>query len=161
MKALLEILAFRDAVMLFPVAVMLHVLEEWPGFPRWARRFASPGYSDRAYLVTHALAIGGALALALLLRVYSPPWLLFLFFAFWFLPGVLCNACFHVGASVLSRAYCPGAITGALLYVPLSLWLAHLALDEGLLAAPALGLAGGIAVAFHTLEVGHNVFERW
>jgi hypothetical protein len=113
MKMLLGALAFRDAVLLFPAAVALHVLEEWPGFPRWARRHASPTYSDRAYLVTHAFAIGGALALALLLRVCSPP------------------------------------------------WLASLALREGLVGAPALALACGVAAVFHVLEVGHNVFARW
>jgi hypothetical protein len=29
----LSALAFRDAVLLWPVAILLHVVEEWPGFP--------------------------------------------------------------------------------------------------------------------------------
>lgn len=161
MKTLLDTLAFRDVVLLFPAAAALHVFEEWPGFPRWARRFASTGYSDRAYLVTHAFAVGGALALAFLLRFFSPPWLLFLFFALWFLPGVFCNAFFHAGASLLSRTYCPGVVTGLLVYLPFSLWLAALAHTEGLIGGPALALAFVVAAVFHTLEVGHNVFERW
>jgi hypothetical protein len=33
-------------------------------------------------------------------------------------------------------------------------------LGEGLLSAASLGLALAIAVAFHTLEVGHDVFAR-
>lgn len=154
-------IAFRDALLVFPAAVVLHVCEEWPGFPRWARRFASPSYSDRAYLVAHAVAIGGALAFALLLRTHAPSWLVFAFFALWLLPGLFCNAFFHLGASALSRTYCPGAVTGALLYLPLSVWLASLALGEGLLSAASLGVALAIAAAFHTLEVGHNVFARW
>ena len=152
---------FLDALLAIPLAVALHVFEEWPGFPRWARRFASPRYSGRAYLVTHAFAVGGVLGLARLLRTFSPPWLVFGFFALLFLPGVLCNAFFHAGASALTRTYCPGAITGAFLYVPFALWLAGLAVHEGLSSPPALGAAFAIAVVFHTLEVGHNVFERW
>ena len=95
---------FRDAVLLFPLAVVLHVVEEWLGFPRWARRFASPGYSARAYLFTHALAIALALAAALLARGHPTPWLLFAFFALVFWPGVACNAAFHLGASFITRS---------------------------------------------------------
>jgi len=153
--------SFRDVVLLFPCAVVLHVVEEWPGFPRWARRFASPRYSDRAYTITHAFAVTLALAVALLLRAFQAPWLLFAFFAFVFGPGVLWNACFHAGASLASRTYCPGVATGLAVYLPLSLWLGALALRDGLIAAPVLALALVVAAAFHTLEVGHNVFERW
>jgi hypothetical protein len=135
------VLSFRDAVLLFPLAVALHVFEEWPGFPAWARRFASPRYSDRAYAITHVFAIALALASMLLLRAFPAPWLVFAFFAFVFGPGVLCNAFFHAGASLASRTYCPGVVTGLAVYLPLF----------GLLAT----------LAFHTLEVGHNVFERW
>jgi hypothetical protein len=158
---LLPELGFRSAVLLFPIATALHVLDEWPGFPRWARRFASPRYSDRAYLITHALAVAMALATAALLRALPVPWLSFAFFAFVLGPGVFCNALFHAAASAWSRSLCPGVITGVLLYLPLSGLLAGLALREGLLTFPALLAALVIAAAFHTLEVGHNVFDRW
>jgi len=154
-------LGFRDAVLLFPLAVVLHVFEEWPRFPRWARRFASPRYSDRAYGITHAFAIGSALALALLVRAFPAPWLLFPFFAFAFGPGVFCNALFHAGASLASRTYCPGTVTGLVVYLPLTVWLGTAVVREGLLGAPAFAVALGIASVFHTLEVGRNVFERW
>ena len=153
--------SFRDALLLFPLAVALHVLEEWPRFPAWARRFASPGYSDRAYVVTHVLAISLAVASTLLVRAFPTPWLVIPFFALVFGPGVLCNALFHAGASVLSRSYCPGALTGLALYLPLSALLATLAVREGLISLPALAGSLVVALAFHVLEVGHNVFERW
>lgn len=152
--------SFRDALLLFPLAVVLHVLEEWPRFPAWARRFASPGYSDRAYVVTHVLAISLAVASTLLVRALPTP-LVTPFFALVFGPGVLCNALFHAGASVLSRSYCPGALTGLLLYVPLSALLATLAVREGLIGVPALAGSLVVASVFHVLEVGHNVFGRW
>jgi hypothetical protein len=102
-----------------------------------------------------------ALGAALLLRSFPAPWLVFAFFAFVFGPGVPCNAFFHAGASMVSRKYCPGVVTGLVVYLPLSALLATLAVREERIGIPALALAFGIAAAFHTLEVGHNVFERW
>src|SRR5262245_45774290 len=145
--------SFRDALLLFPLAVVLHVLEEWPRFPAWARRFASPGYSDHAYVVTHVLAISLAVASTLLVRAFPTP-LVIPFFALVFGPGVLCNALFHAGASVLSWSYCPGALTGLALYLPLSALLATLAVREGLIGVPALAGSLVVALAFHVLEVG-------
>ena len=52
-------------------------------------------------------------------------------------------------------------LTGLLVYLPLSLLLAGLAVREGLLSPFALLAALCIAAPFHALEVGHNVFERW
>jgi len=161
MDAALAQLSFGDAVLAFPLAVALHVLEEWPRFPVWARRFASPRYSDRAYVVTHIFAVALAAAAAALVRSFAEHWVVFAFFALVFGPGVFCNAFFHLGASVATRSYCAGAVTGLLVYLPLSLLLASLAAREGLIGGPALAAALLVAVAFPTLEVGHNVFERW
>jgi threonine/homoserine efflux transporter RhtA len=160
-EANLAALSFRDAVLLFPLPVVLHVCEEWPGFPVWARRFASPRYSGRAYAITHALALVLALGSALLLRAFSAPWLVFAFFAFAFGPGVFCNAFFHAGTGLASRSDCPGVVTGLAVCLLFSAPFATLAVREELISVPSLGLALGIAAAFHTLEVGHNVFERW
>jgi len=103
----------------------------------------------------------GPLGAAVLLRSFPSPWLVFAFFALLLLPGTFCNALFHLGASVATRTYCAGALTGLVVYVPLSLLLAVLAVQEGLMSASALVAALGVAAVFHTLEVGHNVFERW
>jgi hypothetical protein len=65
------------------------------------------------------------------------------------------------GASVASRTYCPGVWTGLFVYLPLAALLIGLALRDGLLGLPAMLAALGLAAAFHTLEVGHNVFARW
>jgi len=154
-------ICFGDAVLAFPLAVLLHVLEEWPRFPVWARRFGSPRYSDRAYVVTHVFAVALAVVAAHVVRTFPLPWVVFTFFALVFGPGVFCNALFHLGASVVTRTYCAGAVTGLVVYVPLSLLLAGLALEEGIVGPPALLAALCVAAVFHTLEVGHNVFERW
>jgi uncharacterized membrane protein YoaK (UPF0700 family) len=154
-------LPFRSAVWLYPLTTALHVVEEWPGFPVWARRFASPRYSDREYVVTHAITITLALLSAATLALVPKPALVFAFFAFVFGPGVLWNACFHLGATAGSRTYCPGAVTSAALYLPLGIWLARLAVRDGLLSPAFVATALGVALAAHMAEVGHNVFKRW
>ena len=154
-------LLFRHTVLLLPMATVLHVLEEWPRFPRWARLFASPRYSDREYVITHVFAVAFAFGSAVLLWALPAGWLVFLFFAFVFGPGVFCNALFHAAAAAWTRTYCPGVVTGLLVYLPLSILLAVLVVREALITPSTLLLALLVAVAFHTLEVGHNVFKRW
>jgi hypothetical protein len=106
---------------------------------------------------TVALAATAALAV----RAFPRPWVVFLFFAALFGPAVFCNALFHAGATVASRRYCPGVVTGLVAYLPLAALLAILAVRDGLIAPAALGGALLAAAVVHTLEVGHNVFKRW
>jgi uncharacterized protein with HXXEE motif len=161
LEVILSELSFRQAVLFYPVATVLHVLEEWPSFPRWARRFASSAYSDGEYVVTHVLTILLAVATTALVGCFPRPWLVFGFFALVFGPAVSCNGLFHAGASIASRAYCPGTLTGLALYLPLSSTLIALALREGLVSGRTLLVALCFAVLVHTAEVGHNVFKRW
>lgn len=158
---LVSTLDFRPAVLLYPVATVLHVLEEWPGFPRWVRKFAAQRYSDREYIRTHVLTIFVASGSALVASTTPRPWLLFVLFAFALGPALLWNACFHTAASLRWRTYCPGVGTSVLLYLPLSVLLCARVLAEDLLSLPALGAALAVGLAFHMLEVGHNVFKRW
>ena len=154
-------LTFQHAVLLFPLATLAHVVEEWPGFPRWARRFASPAYSDRQYVATHALTVVTALAAAILASRVPRPVVLFLAFALVFAPAGLWNGVFHAAASLASGSFCPGAITGLVLYAPLVVLLAVLAQRDALLSPASLAAAFSIGLALHVLEVGHGVFKRW
>jgi uncharacterized membrane protein YoaK (UPF0700 family) len=153
--------SFVQVLTLFPISVILHVAEEWPGFPRWARRFASAQYSDREYIITHALAVLFAIGVLGVVRSFPTTPVLFGFLAIVFGPGVFCNACFHIGGMVLSRTYCPGVITGILVYLPLSLMVAVLGMRDGLFTPRLLLAALAVAAIFPTLEIGHNVFKRW
>jgi hypothetical protein len=89
-------MALPQALALLPIVQALHVWEEWPGFPKWARRFASDRYTAREYIVTHALAIASALAVVLLVRTFPARSVVFMVFAFVFGPGIACNALFHL-----------------------------------------------------------------
>jgi hypothetical protein len=155
-------ISFVQVLVLFPIAVALHVVEEWPRFPRWARRFASARYSDREYLVTHALAIVIAAIAVLLVRAFqAQPIISFVFFAGIFGPGVFWNAWFHTGATFVTRAYCPGVITSVVVYLPLSVLMVALAVRDRQYTPIFLLAAFGVAAIVHLVEVGHTVFKRW
>jgi hypothetical protein len=62
---------------------------------------------------------------------------------------------------VLTRSYCPGMITAAVIYLPLFALITDLAHKEGLLSFGSLLVTLVIAGGFHTWEVGHNVFKVW
>src|SRR5262245_36739278 len=121
-------MAFRDAVLLLPLASFLHVLEEWPRFPRWARRFASDRYSDREYLTLHSASLLAALASAVALFYFPATWLLFGLTAVVIGPGIFWNSFFHLASTLGSRTYCARVLTGMALYVPLCAVLARQAI---------------------------------
>ena len=87
--------------------------------------------------------------------------MLFVFFAFVFAPGLFFNTLFHAGATVVTREYCPGVITALTLYLPVFFFVSSLAWRENLLDLGTLTAGLVIAGAFHTWEVGHNVFKAW
>jgi hypothetical protein len=153
-------LALPDAALCYPLITAAHILEEWRGFPGWAQRFASPRYSRREYVRTHVVTIGVATVGALLVRVFPGTWSTLAFFGFFFGPAVACNACFHLGASALTRTYCPGAVTSAALYLPATLFVTAAASAGGVSHA-LLAAAFLFAAVLHVVEVGHNVFKRW
>jgi len=153
--------AFRQSVWLFPIVFVLHVLEEWPGFTTWAKKYASGSYTQRDYNTIHVAGVLGAIIFAAIVSQFPNRIVVFVFFAFVFAPGLLCNTVFHAGATLMIREYCPGVITAVTLYIPVFVILSRLALREDLLTGRSLVAAIVIATAFHTWEVGHNVFKAW
>jgi hypothetical protein len=154
-------LSFAQAVWLFCPAFTLHVLEEWPRFPGWAKRHVSPRFTQRDYNVIHTAGIAASLLAALIVWHFPNRAVIFIFFAFVFAPSVLFNTIFHVGASVLTRSYCPGMISSVVIYLPLFAFITDLAYKEGLLGIGSLLVTLVIAGTFHSWEVGHNVFKEW
>ena len=154
-------LSLEKAVWLFCPAFALHVLEEWPRFTGWAKRYASPRYTQRDYNVIHTAGVAASLLAALIVWRFPNRPVTFMSFAFVFARSVLFNAFFHVGASVLTRSYCPGMITAVVIYLPLFALIADLAYQEGLLDVGSLLVTLAIAGVFHIWEVGHNVFKAW
>jgi hypothetical protein len=152
---------FRQAVWLFPPAFILHVVEEWPRFTRWAQTHASEQFTRRDYTAIHIAGIFASV-LGATHRVAIPnPAVVLLFFTFLLAPSACFNTLFHAGASVLTRTYCPGVVTAVLIYLPLFILLIEHVYAERLLTTFALAASLSVAGLFHTWEVGHNVFKAW
>jgi hypothetical protein len=148
-----SLLAFEDPVLnaalwLPAAAVALHLCEEfaWPGgFAAWYRQYP-PGrhvlVSARFLFVVNAVFV----ALALLPPLLGPTprgW------AFWLVVATVAavNACFHIIATVRTRSYSPGVVTGVVLYLPLAIvggaWLIRDHLVAYPTVAQAIIAAGG------------------
>jgi hypothetical protein len=101
---------------LFPLSYLVHILEEyWGGFPAWIARFWGVESSSGNFLSWN----GGALVMmmvgiVLVLKTKSYRWLLVSFGSV-----VLINGLVHAIASVVTRSYSPGLISGLLLFIPL------------------------------------------
>jgi hypothetical protein len=106
---------------LFPATYAVHILEEWrggEGFPAWFSRVIGVELSVERFLALNAFALAGmtlGVALAVLFRRMH--WLVVGFGAV-----VVLNGLAHVAASVVTRSYSPGVVSGALLWLPLGAW---------------------------------------
>jgi hypothetical protein len=101
---------------LFPLSYLIHILEEyWGGFPAWIARFWGVESSSGNFLSWN----GGALVMMmvgimLVLKTKSYRWLLVSFGMV-----VLINGLVHAIASVVTKSYSPGLVSGLLLFIPL------------------------------------------
>jgi hypothetical protein len=136
----------RDAwVLLFPLSYAVHVLEEATAgetFPRWFSRVAGADLRRSEFLAVNAVAMLVMIA-AILVAVRAPRWR-------WLLASLgfvtAFNGMLHAAASLATRSYSPGVLSGLVRWVPLG--LATLRRCRATLTGRelALGLAGGIAV---------------
>lgn len=154
-------LRFRQVLWLYALAFALHVLEEWPQFTHWVNRHGSPRFTQHDYNTIHFGGIAGALVAAGLVWFFPDRKVVLLLFTFALTPGLFFNTLFHVGATAVTGEYCPGLITALTIYPPLFYLLSRAAFREGLLAGLPAAASFVIASAFHTWEVGHNVFKAW
>lgn len=100
-----------------PLIFVVHVVEEAPTFVVWFNRHVEPDITTPLFLSVNlfALLITTAVAVALarsdesLVAGVALAWFGFLFLA---------NGAFHVVATVVDREYCPGTVSGLLLYLP-------------------------------------------
>lgn len=101
---------------LFPASYLVHIVEEyWGGFPAWIARFWGVESSLSNFLSWNVGAlVMMAVGVVLVLKTKSYRWLLVSYGAV-----VLINGLAHSIASVLTKSYSPGLVSGLLLFVPL------------------------------------------
>ncbi len=77
------------------------------------------------------------------------------------------NGVFHLVTTILFREYSPGVVTGVALFVPLTAWLAHVALSSGAIGWTGVGISfvigttvGGLVIASLWLRMDFDWFLR-
>jgi len=132
------------------VAVAAHLVEEflWPGgFAAWYRTYR-PEYASsitRPYLV----AVNALLVVLALIPPFlgSTPRA----YAVWAVVAAIgaANAVFHLWATAKTRAYSPGVVTGALVYLPLAIVGIPQLLTNGRVSLGTALQAVIVGVAYH------------
>jgi hypothetical protein len=136
-------------------AIAAHLIEEfvWPGgFAQWYRAYP-PGYSTpvtvRLLVIVNAVFVGLALLPPLLGATPQG-------FAYWVVVAAIAaaNALFHLRATIVTRRYSPGVVTGLALYLPLAVAGIVYLLRLHLVAFATLGQAVLIGI-------GYSVWSTW
>lgn len=139
-------------------ALALHVAEEAPGFPGWARRNTWPGYRDRDFVVINASGLAlTALAGA---AVRREPRLFGAWYAAIVSQQLFWNPVFHLGTTIAYGEYSPGLVTALALFPGLWLRETRRALRSGRLTRRGVALAALGGGLIHLSVVRRQVYGR-
>jgi hypothetical protein len=112
----------RKLVLAAPFVFILHVLEEAPGFVAWFNSLVPRGITQDLFLTVNAVALTITVLIALLV-VAAPNAASGLILAAWVGFLMLANGLFHLVGTIAHARYCPGVITGTVLYIPFGILL--------------------------------------
>ena len=147
----MPLLTLRRFALLLPLVFVLHVVEEAPRFVAWFNSLVTPGITQRLFLSVNAFALTITLCVAVLVAITREPaaglvgvaWVGFLMGA---------NGLFHIVGTIALGRYCPGVVTGTLLYLPVSMLFSRAVVHElGVrpVTAGVVALLGGIPMYIH------------
>jgi hypothetical protein len=114
----------RDTIVIallwsLPIALSLHVVEEFAfpgGLKQWIQAYRpKKPKSNRYYFAVNAVGIGATCIIALTANDFPGGLRVYLYFAA-LMAG---NALSHIRGTIQARRYCPGAVSGGLLLLPL------------------------------------------
>ena len=108
----------RLLCLLLPVTYAAHIDEEyWGGFPGWASAQTGLAMTESVFLSLNTFFFG-VMVVGVVAALLAKP-------AQWVLiplgTAVLINGAGHLAASIITRSYSPGLVTGVLLWIPLGL----------------------------------------
>ena len=144
-------MALRKLVLLAPFIFILHVLEEAPGFVAWFNSLVPRGISQNLFLTVNAVALTVTVVIVLLVAA-SPDPASGLVLAAWVGFLMLANGVLHLVGTIAHGRYCPGVVTGTLLYLPYgALLLRRIVRDLELSPRVVVGIAalGGAPMLVH------------
>jgi hypothetical protein len=143
--------ALRKLVLVAPVLFILHVMEEAPSFVTWFNSLVPRGITQNLFLTVNAAALA-ITVLVVLLVAASPDSGSGLVLAAWIGFLMLANGIFHLVGTIAHARYCPGVVTGTLLYLPYgALLLRRIVRDLGVHPVAVLGMAvlGAVPMLVH------------
>ena len=109
----------RKLVLFAPVVFIIHVLEEAPGFVAWFNSLVPRGITQSLFLRVNAVGLVITVLIVLFVATSqdSDP-AAGLALAAWVGFLMLANGLLHIVGTVAHARYCPGVVTGTLLYLP-------------------------------------------
>jgi hypothetical protein len=127
---------------LFPATYVLHIAEEYAGgFPRWMGAISGARLTEQDFLLINAAAFVVMTTMTAVGASGAARWPLVALGTI-----VATNAVLHIGGSVLTASYSPGAITATLLWLPLGIYALRRLRHEVPGRAYAAGIAAGVAL---------------
>jgi hypothetical protein len=146
-----SLLSLRSLAIALPAVFVLHVLEEAPGFVTWFNSLVVPPINQPLFLSVNAIAFLVTVVVAGLLALAPSPASAYVAVA-WIGLLMLANGLFHLVATIAHHRYCPGVITGTMLYLPMSFALMRAAVrEQGLswASVTATAVLGGLPMYVH------------
>ncbi|UCD01927.1 MAG: HXXEE domain-containing protein [Promethearchaeota archaeon] len=130
MKNFINYFTYKRAVWLAPLFYLLHIIEEAVfGFHIFMNKYRGWNTNMLQFLIMNAIIMIVYLILIIIVTIY--PNRVTVFFQ---LTGLLAaqffNAFFHLYWTILFGEYCPGLITGIVLYIPFNICLVWIAYKE-------------------------------
>jgi uncharacterized protein with HXXEE motif len=138
--------------LLFPATFLAHIAEEYyGGFPAWSAQWLGFALAPAGFLELNAYAWAGMFA-ASIVATLGAGWVVVPFATATFV-----NGCAHLLATIATRTYSPGAITGTLLWIPLGAYTLRRA--HGRLPRAVFWTAVLLGLALHALVVLYARFR--
>jgi hypothetical protein len=148
----------RRLSLALPIVFAVHVLEEAPSFVSWFNSLVSPPISERLFLSVNATAFVVSVVIAFLVAADRNPFAAVIAVA-WVSFLMLANGLFHLVATVAHDRYCPGVVTGTLLYLPFGLLFMRSVVRE-LRVQPSVVIAAALVGATPMLLHGYLIVFR-
>lgn len=141
-------MSFERFLWVLPLAYAVHIPEEFfTGFPGWMSEHMHADMDNAGFWLNNSLFMAILLSLSLWANRSRSSLSAFVFLS-WASGNLFWNFIFHVVTTVYADSYSPGLVSAALLYYPVSLWAAVLALRSGRLALrgvlAAFAIGGGL-----------------
>jgi len=145
---------FSTLSLLAPILFVAHWAEEAPGFVRWFNAHVARGITNELFTQVNATALVITLILSAIAFLDSSAGSAIAMVA-WLSLLMGANAVLHIAGAIVDRAYAPGVVTAALLYVPYFVVMFVLARRRGV-SVPVL-LVVSIVAAIPMLIHGYRI----